>query len=48
MILKNQSFLTFTATRSKKEKGELRNIRVRSEQKDLDISAADRIFVPGQ
>lgn len=48
MILKNQSFLTFTAARSKKEKGELRNIRVRSEQKDLDISAADRVFVPGQ
>lgn len=48
MILKNQSFLTFSATRSKKEKGELRNIRVRSEQKDLDISAADRVFVPGQ
>ena len=47
MILKNQSFLTFTTTRSKKEKGELRNIRVRSEQKDLDISAADRVFVPG-
>lgn len=46
MILRNQSFLTFEATKSKKEKGDLRGIRVRSEEKDLDISAADRVLVP--
>jgi hypothetical protein len=45
-ILKNQDFLTFTTTPSKNGKGELRNIRVRSVEKDLDISAADRVWVP--
>jgi hypothetical protein len=46
MILKNQNFLTFTTKPSKNGKGELRNIRVRSVEKDLDISAADRVWVP--
>jgi hypothetical protein len=45
-ILKNQYFLTISTKPSKNGKGELRNIRVRSVEKDLDISAADRIWVP--
>jgi hypothetical protein len=45
MILKNQHFLSFTTKPSKNGKGELRNVRVRSVEKDLDISAADRVWV---
>ncbi|MGC1384232.1 MAG: hypothetical protein WA823_10655 [Candidatus Acidiferrales bacterium] len=45
-ILKNQYFLTFSAAPSKNSKGQLRNIRVRSVEKDLDISVADRVWVP--
>jgi hypothetical protein len=44
-ILKNQHFLTFTTTPSKNGKGGLRNIRVRSVEKELDISVADRVWV---
>jgi hypothetical protein len=44
-ILKNQAFLTFAVQPSKNKKGELRNIRVRSVEKELDISAADRVWV---
>jgi hypothetical protein len=47
MILKNQYFLQFEMDRSKKGKGELRTFRVRTEQKNVDISAADQVFVPG-
>jgi hypothetical protein len=47
MVLKNQYWLTWATERSKKPKGELRKFRVRTEQKDVEISAADRIFVPG-
>ena len=44
-ILKNQAYLTFGVQPSKNKKGELRNIRVRSVEKELDISAADRVWV---
>jgi hypothetical protein len=44
-VLKNQAYLTFTVQPSKNKKGELRNIRVRSVEKELDISAADRVWV---
>jgi hypothetical protein len=47
MVLKNQYWLTWATERSKKPRGELRKFRVRTEQKDVEISAADRIFVPG-
>ncbi len=45
-ILKNQYFLSFSTSPSKNGKGGLRNIRVRSVEKDLDISVADRVWVP--
>jgi hypothetical protein len=47
MVLKNQYWLSYATDRSKKAKGELRKFRVRTEQKEVEISAADRIFVPG-
>ena len=47
MVLKNQYWLTYASERSKKPKGELRKFRVRTEQKNVEISSADRIFVPG-
>ncbi len=47
MVLHNQYFLTFTTDRSPKKKGELRGFRVRSEQHNVEIAAARRIFVPG-
>jgi hypothetical protein len=47
MVLKNQYWLSYATPRSKKPKGELRSFRIRTEQKGVDISAADKIFVPG-
>lgn len=47
MVLKNQFLLTFAIPRSKKPKGELRPIRVRTEQHNVEISAAEKVFVPG-
>ena len=47
MVLKNQYFLTFAAERSKKEKGELKSFRIRTEQRNVEISHADKILVPG-
>jgi hypothetical protein len=47
MVLKNQYWLSYATDRSKKAKGELRKFRVRTEQKEVEISASDRIFVPG-
>ncbi|HXZ11885.1 MAG TPA: hypothetical protein VEG64_05795 [Candidatus Sulfotelmatobacter sp.] len=47
MVLKNQYFLTFASERSKKEKGELKTFRVRTEQRNVEISHEDKIFVPG-
>jgi hypothetical protein len=47
LVLKNQYWLTYATDRSKKSKGELRKFRVRTEQKGVEISSADRIFVPG-
>lgn len=48
MVLKNQYLLTYRTDRSKKKKGELRQFRVRTELRNVEISAADRAFVPGQ
>jgi hypothetical protein len=47
MVLKNQFFLTYATERSKKKDGELRSFRVQSEQREVDISHASRVFVPG-
>ena len=47
MVLKNQYWLSYATERSKKAKGDLRKFRVRTEQKEVEISSADRIFVPG-
>jgi len=44
-VLKNQYYLSFGAQPSKNGKGELRNIHVRSIEKDLDIAAPERIWV---
>jgi hypothetical protein len=44
-VLKNQYFLSFGAAPSKNGKGELRNIHVRSIEKDLDVSSAARVWV---
>ena len=46
-VLKNQFFLTYATERSKKKGGELRGFRVHSEQRNLEISHASRVFVPG-
>jgi hypothetical protein len=47
MVLKNQYWLSWATGRGKKPKGELREFKVRTEQRGVDISAADKIFVPG-
>jgi hypothetical protein len=47
VVLKNQYWLTFVTSRAKKGKGELRQFRVKTEQRDAEISSADKIFVPG-
>ena len=46
-VLKNQFFLTYATERSKKKGGELRSFRVHSEQRNVEISHASRVFVPG-
>jgi hypothetical protein len=43
-VLKNQYFLSFNVGPSKNGKGELRNIHVRSIEKDLDVAAAERVW----
>ena len=47
VVLNNQYWLKFDTPRSKKKNGEMRSFRVRTEQKDVDLSTATRIFVPG-
>jgi len=47
MVLKNQFFLTYATERSKKKGGELRGFRVHSEQRDVEISHASKVLVPG-
>jgi hypothetical protein len=47
MVLHNQYFLTFTTERSKGKKGELRNFRVETEERNAEISHASAVFVPG-
>jgi hypothetical protein len=47
MVLKNQYFLTFATTASKNGKGEYRSIKVLTERRDVELNAADKVFVPG-
>ena len=47
VVLNNQYWLTFQTPRSKKKNGEMRSIRVRTELRDVDLSAPLRVFVPG-
>jgi len=47
MVLHNQYFLTFTAPRSAKTKGEFRSLKVATEQRDVAITAPSQVFVPG-
>ncbi len=46
-ILKNQYFLSWNTRRPTKGKGELRTFRIKTELRDLDISSADQVWVPG-
>ena len=46
-VLKNQYWLGFTMNRGKNPKGSLQRFRVRTELKDVEISAPDSVFVPG-
>src|ERR1700722_3551195 len=46
MILKNQYFLGFKMD-AVKGKGQLRSFKIKTEQKNVDISAADQVWVPG-
>jgi len=46
-VLKNQFLLTFTSPRSKKEKGELKTFRIRSELRNVEFSAPDKVLIPG-
>jgi len=47
MVLKNQYWLSWATERAKKPKGELRSFKVRTEQRGVEISAADKVFIPG-
>ncbi len=47
LVLNNQYWLKFETPRSKKKGGELRSIRVHTEQRDVELSAPSRVFVPG-
>jgi hypothetical protein len=47
VILKNQYLLTFAGERTKKEKGELKSFRIRTELRNIEISAAERVLFPG-
>jgi len=47
MVLHNQYFLTFTTAASAKPKGQLRGFRVNTEQRNVEISAARMVLVPG-
>lgn len=48
LVLKNQYFLGWQTNRGKGSKGDLRNLKVRTERNGVEIKAADKIFVPGE
>ncbi|MGA8449399.1 MAG: hypothetical protein WBQ31_15460 [Candidatus Acidiferrales bacterium] len=47
MILKNQYWLGWNTARPTKGKGQLRQFRIKTELKNVEISAADSVWVPG-
>lgn len=47
MILKNQYWLGWNTTSPTKGKGQLRQFRIRTELKNVEISNADSVWVPG-
>lgn len=47
IALGNQYLLTVQMPRSSKTKGELRAIKIRTEQRDIHLSYASQVFVPG-
>jgi hypothetical protein len=47
MILKNQYFLGFKMDAPKSAKGQLRSFKIKTELKNVDISSADQVWVPG-
>jgi hypothetical protein len=48
LVLRNQYFLTWITNRSKNAKGELRGFKVTSERRDIEITAAQKVFVPSE
>jgi hypothetical protein len=48
MVLHNQYLMTFAIDRSKKQKGELRPIEIRTEQHNVDFKYPKQVFVPGE
>jgi hypothetical protein len=46
LVLRNQYFLAWSTNRSKKEKGELRGFKVITEQHKVEITAAQKVYVP--
>jgi len=48
LVLRNQYFLAWMTNRSKNAKGELRSFKVTSERRDVEITAAQKVFVPGE
>jgi hypothetical protein len=48
MVLHNQYLLTFAIDRSKKAKGELRPIEIRTEQHNVDFKYPKQVLVPGE
>jgi hypothetical protein len=46
-VLKNQYLLTFATPRSEKKNGEMRQIQVRAEQRNVKVYHASQVFVPG-
>jgi hypothetical protein len=47
MMLHNQYLLTFAAPRSNREKGELRPIQIRVEQRNVELKYPKQVLVPG-
>ncbi|MFY9802497.1 MAG: hypothetical protein WA211_20945 [Candidatus Acidiferrales bacterium] len=47
MILKNQYWLGWNTERPSKGKGQLRQFRIKTELKNVEISTADAVWVPG-
>ena len=48
LVLRNQYFLTWTSDRSNDSKGELRSFKVSTEQRNVELTAPQKVFVPGQ